>query len=138
MSRLQEARDVCYEDAPKVIMSRVVGANAVEVTQATISSLAYWVDRYESLDEAIQDDTATSITSNSALTPVSSYIYNTLQTDNDWAADSTGYNFKMTLPAASFPTPNKWYKVEVWATPSSGEAFPAFIGIFECVATVKD
>ena len=138
MSTPKIHRDIAYEGVPKVVMARVVGAAATNITQSTVSSLSYIVDQYDSEDDAVQDANATSVTTETSLSPVSSYVYNALQTDNDWDADGTGYNLKVTLPAASFPAGNKWNRVEIWVTPTSGEAFPGFVGIFEVIATTKD
>jgi hypothetical protein len=111
MSQMQIHKGIAYEGAPKVIMARIVGAAATNITQATVNAISYIADQYDSEPE---------------------------QTDNDWEADDEGYNFKMTLPPATFPLGNKWVRVSVWIDPTSGDDFPGFIGIFEVIATTKD
>jgi hypothetical protein len=138
MSQAKIFRGTCFEGAPKVLMARVQGAAATNITQATVTALSYTVDQYDSEDDALADENATSVATSTALTPVSSYVYDTLQTDNDWQADSSGYNFKFTAPAASFPAGSKWVRVEVWVDPTSGEDFPGGVFVLEVLATAKD
>jgi hypothetical protein len=137
MSKPQINKARCFEGVPAVLMARIVGAAATNITQATVSRLDYTVDQYDSERQAERDESPTSVTTLTQLTPVSTYVYDTLQTDNDWSADSTGYNFKFTAPAASFPVGNKWNRVEVKVTPSSGEAF-VVVWVIEVLATTLD
>lgn len=138
MTQAKIYRGTCFEGVPKVLMARVQGAAATNITQATVTALSYTVDQYDSEDDAIADANATSVATSTNLTPVSSYVYDSLQTDNDWQADTTGYNFKFTAPAASFPVGNKWVRVEAWVDPTSGEDFPAGVWVLEVLATAKD
>jgi hypothetical protein len=138
MSQMQIHKGIAYEGAPKVIMARIVGAAATNITQATVNAISYIADQYDSEPEAEADSSPTSIQVETDAGAVSSLVFNTLQTDNDWEADDEGYNFKMTLPPATFPLGNKWVRVSVWIDPTSGDDFPGFIGIFEVIATTKD
>lgn len=138
MSKMKIHEDICYEGVPKVIMSHVVGVAATAITQAVITAVTYIVDQYASRDDAMADANATSVTAETSAGSVSSLVYDSLQTNNDWEADSSGYNFKFTVPAASFPTGGKWYRVEVWMDPVSGEDFLAGVWVFECLATARD
>ena len=132
----------CIEDHPFVAMARIVGAAATAITQASLTGLTYRVDRYSSRDDAEQKQNGTEVVDDTALV-VSDVIFNTLQTDNDWGADSTGYNFKSTIPASRFPTSHdassnrQWYVVEVWCDPTSGDDFLGAEFILECHATGK-
>lgn len=138
MSQMKIHRDLAYEGTPKVVMARIVGAAAANITQATITAITYIVDQYDSEPDAEADSGATSVQTETSAGSVSSLVYDTLQTDNDWDADDSGYNFKLTLPAASFPVGGKWNRVEVWFDPTSGEDFLGFVGIFEVLSTAKD
>ena len=103
------------------LLARVVGYDGANITQSDISSATYavWL-----LDE--QDaDSRTAVTGHgvTALT-VSDIIYNTLQTDSIWTKDSTGYNFKHTVPISTnqaFAMAGREYLVEYKLTPASGE-----------------
>lgn len=130
----------CIEDHPFVAMARIVGTAATAITQSSLTAIAYRVDRYSSKDDAFNRIGGTEVVDDTSLT-VSSVIFNTLQTDNDWGADSTGYNFKATIPASAFPTSHnasnqvQWYVVEVWCDPTSGDDFLGAEFILECRAT---
>jgi len=101
-----------YEDSGATLMARVLGDDATAIQQADVSSIAYSV--YD-LDDTSSPSTGT-------LT-VSDVVYDTLQTDDRWDADTTGYNFKWAAPASLFATGDRVYKVEVAFTPASGEVF---------------
>ena len=138
MSQQKIHRGIAYEGTPKVVMARVVGAAATAITQDSINAISYIADQYDSEDEAVRDSNPTSIQTETSAGSVASLVYNTMQTDNDWEADDTGYNFKLTLPPATFPAGNKWVRVEVWCDPTTGDDFIGFVGVFEVVATTKD
>lgn len=56
---------------------------------------------------------------------INSVWFDTMQTAG-WEVDSTGYNFLVQLPAAEFTcsgTTTAVYRVEIYATPGSGEGF---------------
>lgn len=58
-----------------------------------------------------------------SLSPVSSYVYSSLQTDRDWTInfDSTGYNFAYVTLAADLPVGGKTYQFVF--TPNAGAPF---------------
>ena len=85
------------------LTARLLGNAGEPIVQADVSSIAY----------TVRDLTAGSTTTAStALTPVSAYVYNSLQLDNPrWDVDSIhvpgpdrryGYNFLATLGASLF------------------------------------
>jgi hypothetical protein len=135
MSEMKPHKGICYEGVPKVIRSYISNAAAAAITQASTTAVTYIVDQYDDYDDAIDDNNATSIQTEVTAGSVSSLIYDTAQS---WDEHDTGYNFQMTLPAASFPTKGKWYAVEVWVDPASGEDFIGGQWFFECQATRKD
>lgn len=106
-----------------VLMARVIGANGVKITQALLTSIAYM----------LTDLTARTSGSTRALT-ISSVVYDTYQTDAGWTEDSTGYNFRYTIPAADLawtpafddvtetPIPHL-FQADVKFVPTSGEPF---------------
>lgn len=123
-----------FEDAPIVLMDRVKNIAGDYITQASVSTITYRVDAYSSQRDAETCSNATEVTDDTSLT-VSAVVYDTLQTAAPWdsTADSAGYNFRFTLPAASRPVGDKWHRVEVVITPSTGDAFP-LVWIIETLA----
>lgn len=101
-----------WEDATAVMLARVVGSDADNVAQADISSIACKV-----FDAAGTQIINPSIT-------VSSVIYDTLQTGDEWTVDATGYNFRHALPTTAFPTGGAIYTVEYVFTATDGSVFP--------------
>ena len=104
-----------WEGSGATIMSRSYLNSGSAITQATISTLTYKVFDLSST-------APTTATSTGSFT-VASVVFDTLQTDAIWTADSTGYNFKAAMTAASFPDGDRVYRVEVKFTPSSGQAW---------------
>jgi len=99
-----------WEDSGLVCMARVIGEDAENLVQADVSSI---------------DCTVTHLPTGAFTEPdvtVSSAVFNTLQTDSRWTVDSTGYNFRFTVPAASFAKAGK-ARVEFKFTPASGQPF---------------
>lgn len=131
----------CDEDAPAHIYAQIIaGLTPAVITQASVSSATYRVDQYDSRDDAVMQAGGTEITDDTALT-TSAVFFNSLQTSGVGAemvtSYGTGYNFAATIPAASFPTGGKWYSVELWVTPSSGEAYRGGWWVLECQGTAK-
>lgn len=63
---------------------------------------------------------ASSATTDTTLLPVNA-IYSSLQTDNTWNVDESGYNFEHTIDADLFSTPNAWYLARYTLTFASGD-----------------
>lgn len=122
------------EDTPIVLMDRVQNVAGANITQATITSIAYRVFEYASEQEAKLDTNGSEVGESATLTKTD-VVFDALQTGAPWdsAKDAVGYNFRFTLPSARRPTGNKWHRVEVTFTPSSGEAF-AIVWIIETSA----
>jgi hypothetical protein len=91
-------------------MARVIGEDAENLVQADVSSIDCTVWHVPTGTKTEPDVT------------VSSAVFNALQTDSRWTVDSTGYNFRFTVPAASFAKAGKT-RVEFKFTPASGQAF---------------
>jgi hypothetical protein len=116
-----------FEGAPIVLMNRVYDGAGAVIVQGAITSIAYRVWEYASEDEADRDENGEQVGAEASLT-VASVVYNTLQTASPWDStrDSTGYNFRFTLPSACRPTGGTWHRVEVVFNPSAAgeEDFP--------------
>lgn len=106
-------RATAFEDSGITCMARVYGTGAALVTQSSVTSLTW---------AATNLKTSAVIVAPTALT-VSTVIFDTLQTDAKWTADSTGYNFAHVIPASTFTTGGVRARVEYKVTPVSGEAF---------------
>lgn len=75
------------------MLARVVGNDAANITQASLTSVKYTI--YE-LDED-DPDSRTAVAGHSAVAvTISTSVFNTLQTDAVWTKDATGYNFAHT------------------------------------------
>ena len=90
-----------FKDADVTFLARVIGEDAVVLQQADVTSITFKV--YDTTDDS-ETGTGTPVVANT--------IFDTLQTDARWTADSTGYNFKYLIPAASFPVGDRTYRVE--------------------------
>lgn len=111
--------DQHWEESDYTLMGRVLGADGTRITQASISSIAAYVFDYASGEQV-----------GATLAPaVSDSVFNTLQTDARWTEDSTGYNFRITVPGSYFATGNAKYRVETVLTPVSGSVFPGPVRI---------
>ena len=82
-------------------MARIRGFDNALITAASVTELRYTV--------VPADDTANPTVASTNLTPIATYIFDTLKTDAIWTADDTGYNFKHTLPTAAMPNGDKVY-----------------------------
>ena len=111
-----------WEDSDCVCMARVVGIDADEITQADVSSITLKV-----FDEDAADPDAA--VSTASLT-VSAVVFNTLQTDARWQVDTTGYNFRYTIPAAALATGDHTYTVEFVFTMADTTKFPPIFMFF--------
>lgn len=123
------------EGVPATAKAYVTNIAEAAITQATVNAVTYIAKQYNSRDEAEADSDATVIQTETSAGAVASTVFDTLQA---WDVDSTGFNLKVTLPAATFPTGGKFVHVEVWIDPTSGEDFIGFSGIFEVVSTLRD
>lgn len=99
-------------------LARVVGDDAVAITQADTNTVTYSVF---SLDSA-GDRSVVSGHDGAALSD-SDVVFDTLQTDDRWEEDDTGYNFRHTINIsenAAFASRGE-YLIEYLITPVSGQ-----------------
>jgi hypothetical protein len=110
-----------FKNGSATLLARVVGADGVAITQATLSEAKYTV--YE-LDEH-DPDIATPIDGHDEVPVViADTIFDALQQDALWDVDDTGYNFKHVLDVSSdqaFATAGTAYRVVVELTPTAGQ-----------------
>lgn len=99
-----------------VALGLVQGHNGAAVLQAEISSIAL----------AVWDITTGARVAVTTATPVvAATVFDTLQTNNGWTQDDTGYNFRHAIDSAAFPTEGRVYEVVYTFTPTSGAVFDA-------------
>lgn len=111
-------KTVGWEDSDPVFYARVVVDDAGTrryLLQSDLTSISCSV-----FDRGTIVGTATTIT-------ISTSVYDTLQTGTVWTqdtnGDSTGYNFRVQLAAASFPTGDKTYTVEFKFTTTGSKVY---------------
>jgi hypothetical protein len=109
--------EAVFEDSGCYLLARIRGNDAANIVQADISSINLCVSQ----KGGTPDTAGTAVT-------VATVIFNTLQTDARWTVDSTGYNFRYEVPAASLPVGGRKYLFEFKFTPASG---PVFHVVFE-------
>jgi len=101
------------EDSTFSVMLRlqVDGSNA---TQSALSSITW---------KAWNERNVGTVHASGTLT-VSSVVFDTLQTDGRWTADTTGYNFRHDITQATFTDPGR-YVIEYTVTMTGGNSFIA-------------
>ena len=114
-------KGVAIEDGGATLLARIVGNDAVNITQASISTITYDVYRQS-------DANNTDIQQNSPLT-VASVIFDTLQVDAVWTVDSIGYNFSYAADALEIPTGKEVFVFQFKFTPGTGQPFFALYEI---------
>lgn len=117
-----DIRGTVFKEDTLPLMARVYGADGELLTQASITAVAYSIfvldEKHPDVRAAVDGHTAVSLA-------VADVLYDTLQTDPLWRADSTGYNFKhwpdrdLGEPFAEAET---YCLVEYRLTPAAGEA----------------
>ena len=121
MANAEDIHGVAFKNSSITLLARVVGEDgrAISLTDVTAASYSVYL---------LDDDDADSrsvVTGHSdvSLTPAD-IVFDSLQTDSLWTADSTGYNFRHVLDVSqnpAFATAGRRYLVEVQLTPTSGQ-----------------
>jgi hypothetical protein len=121
MSESIETHVTAMKNGTLTLMARVVGESAAAVTPDDIASIAYSIDLLDDDDP----DARTAVTGhqNVSLT-VADVLFASLQTDDRWTVDATGYNFRHTIDVsthAAFAIAGRRYLVEYRLTPDEGQ-----------------
>ena len=109
-----------WEDGGATLLARIIDNDSTALKQADIDgtgTIKYYL--YDE-DSNTPDTAVTTTTLNEA-----TVIKDTLQTDDRWTVDSTGYNFIHVIAASELSSGGHRYRAEVIFTPDAGEAFPA-------------
>lgn len=104
---------VAIEDGGATLLARIVGNDAANINQASISAITYNVfTKGGGVDRAENSPLSKTVV-----------IFDTLQTDAVWTIDGTGYNFKYAAVPLEFPTGNEVSVFEFKFTPTTGQVF---------------
>ena len=122
MANAADIQGTVFKNGSATLLGRVVGVDGSPITQSGVDSAKYTVYRLDEDDP----DAGESIAGHAdvAIAPVSSLIFDTLQNDDLWDVDSTGYNFKYVLDVSTnqaFAFAGRTYRVVFELTPTSGQ-----------------
>jgi hypothetical protein len=110
-----------WEGYPATVVARVTGENGADIVKASITAITY----------TVYDQKTGAVTKTSTALVVADVVFDTLQTDDRWTIDATGYNFRFVVPGAAFPNGGTTHEVAVDFDPSAaGE--PNFVIVVEC------
>jgi len=116
-----EIQGIAFKQGSAVLLARVVGWDGQPIKQADINTAKYTVY----LVDPNNPDSLTPVEGHEDVSmDVSGLIYDTLQTDDLWDVDDTGYNFKHVVDVSSnqaFPTAGRSYQVRFELMPVSGQ-----------------
>ena len=114
MNAAEVIKCIAFEGTGLNLIARIAGDDGELIEQSDASTITC----------RVFDLADTSATVAEPAVDVSASIFNSLQVDRRWSADSVGYNFRFRLPGASRPDGDKCYRVEFWFEPSGdGEPF---------------
>jgi len=121
MPSASDVHGVVFKNGSATLLARVVGADGTPITQAAVASAKYTAYL---LDED-EPDAATAVAGHTdASVDVASLVDDSLQNDDLWDVDDTGYNFKHVLDVSShqvFTIAGRIYRVVFELTPTSGQ-----------------
>ena len=112
-----------FEDSGVSLMDRIQGNGGTNITQASLTGIAFSV--YSFTDAANADDASAGTLVTSGTLTISAVVFDTLQTAAPWdsTVDSTGYNFRYDALAAQRATGGLWHRYEIVFTPATGQPF---------------
>jgi hypothetical protein len=102
-------------NAPFPLLARIYTTAGVVAVPGNFATLTLTI--YDT------EDMRNPIVTARSLSPVSSYVYSTLQTDRDWTTnfDSLGYNFAYVMQSGDAPKGGRLYQLQF--SPASGPKF---------------
>jgi len=121
MADASDIHGVVFKNGSAILLARVVGAQGTPVTQSDIASAKYTAYL---LDENDPDEAAPVAGHTGVAVDVASLIYNSLQKDNLWDVDDTGYNLEHTVDVSTyqvFTTAGRIYRIVFELTPTAGQ-----------------
>lgn len=115
-------RGTVFEDQGTLCMARVLGADGSVVARADLTSIGRKVFDLSS--------TAPTSVQHSTTLTISTVVTTSLKTDSGWSKDTTGYNFKDTIPSTILDTGNHQYRIEHLFTPVAGQPYHTVFEVF--------
>jgi hypothetical protein len=116
-----EIHGTVFKNGSAVLLARVVGADGSPLIISDVSAAQYSVGLLDLHDP----DSFAAIEGHAEVElDVATLIFDSLQNDDTWDVDDTGYNFKHVLDVAdhpAFPEAGRLYRVEFRLTPASGQ-----------------
>ncbi len=121
MAVAKDVHATVFRNATAIFMSRVENASGQAITQASIASIRYAVYAIDGNDPDMLSVVAghDNVTLNE-----SDVVFDTLQTDEAWTVDATGYNFRHELDVSqneAFSKAGGIYQVRYELTPVLGQ-----------------
>jgi len=121
MAVAKDIHAAVFRNATALFMARVENATGMAITQSSTSSIRYSVyelnaDDPNALTVVVGHDNVTLV--------VSDVIFDTLQNDQAWTVDTTGYNFRHELDVSlneAFSQAGQLYQVRYELTPGNGQ-----------------
>lgn len=106
----------CWEDGGCTCMARVLDNDGSRALQADVASISRSIFDLDGATPTVAVSGPTDI-------PVATGVYDTLQTDDRWSEDATGYNFANVVPASVFSSGGHRYRIEYKFTPVGGQVY---------------
>ena len=98
MPNATEVYSTVFKNGSATMLARVVGADAQPIVRADIASATYSVFLLDGDDP----DSRAAVTGQADVSlTVANVIFDTLQTDDLWTVDQTGYNFRHVMDVAA-------------------------------------
>lgn len=121
MPDAQDIYGTVFKNGSATLLARVVGADGSAIQQADLASAKYTIYLLDDTDP----DSGTAVTGHTDVAvAVADLIFDTLQNDNLWDVDATGYNFRHVLDVSAnqaFATAGRHYRIVFELTPTSGQ-----------------
>ncbi len=121
---MAEAMDIygtAFKNSSVTLLARIVGATGANIVQGVLNSIRYSV--YLLDDQDANSRTAVAEHCDVPLT-VADVIFDTLQTDQLWTVDTTGYNFRHVLDVSTHQAltiAGRRYLIEYQLAPAAGQ-----------------
>ncbi|MGQ9576485.1 MAG: hypothetical protein ACUVUC_14325 [Thermoguttaceae bacterium] len=121
MPEAQDIHGTVFKNGSATLLARVVGASGTPITRSQIAAIQYSIFLLQEDDP----DSQTPVAGHAGVSvPVSSVIYDSLQTDALWTRDSVGYNFKHVLEVEEHPAfaaAGRSYRIVYELRPAAGQ-----------------
>ena len=125
MAEAADLHGTAMKNGSVTLLARIVGAAGANIIRGDIGSIQYSVYL---LDDQDADDRTPVTGHTDANLTVADVVFDSLQSDVLWTADSLGYNFRHVLDVSSdaaFAIAGRRYLVEYRLTPAVGQVILA-------------